>query len=120
MTTVAIVPIPSQQGEMFYRAVSGRRKSDGKTAGEALDSLTAQFDQNEIGTLIVVQHHRPDRFFTAGQQNRMEELMRRWRAARDGGSSLPTDEAAELDALIEAEVRAATDRAAALVGELGS
>jgi hypothetical protein len=45
----------------------------------------------------------------------LEDLMARWRAARDGQSTLTRDEQAELASLIELEVRAATARAAALV-----
>jgi hypothetical protein len=65
--------------------------------------------------LLVVQHLRPDEFFTAQQQQRLQELMNRWRAARDAQRSLPCEEQAELDGLVEAEVRAAAQRAAALV-----
>ncbi len=38
--------------------------------------------------------------------------------ARDAGRSLSSKEQAELDALVDAEVRAATDRAAALADEV--
>ncbi len=65
-----------------------------------------------------MQHLRPDRFFTAEQQERLKELMARWRAARDAGMSLPSDEQAELDALVDAELHAATERAAALLKEI--
>ena len=44
--------------------------------------------------------------------------MNRWRSARDQGKSLPTDEQSELEALVEAELRAATSRAVALAVEL--
>ena len=44
--------------------------------------------------------------------------MDRWRVARDQGVSLPADEQAELEALIEAELHAATARVAALADEL--
>ena len=44
-----------------------------------MDALAAQLDQSEAGTLIVVQQMRPDRFFTADQQQRLDELMVRWR-----------------------------------------
>jgi hypothetical protein len=41
--------------------------------------------------------------------------MDRWRIARDNQTSLPSDEQAELDALIQAELQAATQRAASLL-----
>jgi hypothetical protein len=118
MTKVAIVPEPTQSGKRAYRAIAGNQQSIGKTAGEALDALTASLSQEEAGTLVVVQHHRPDRFFTAEQQARLEDLMSKWRAARDAGSSLPAEEQVELDSLVEAEVRAAGERTAALLKAL--
>ena len=57
-------------------------------------------------------------FFTAEQQARLNELMARWRAARDGGTVLSPAEQEELEALVEAEVRAASRRTVALLREL--
>jgi hypothetical protein len=89
MTTIAIFPEPLGAQPVGYRAVAGNRQSVGRTAGEALDALTAQLDEAERGTLVVVQHRRPDQFFTAEQQQRLQELMARWRAARDALTRLP-------------------------------
>jgi hypothetical protein len=114
MTTVAIMPDIPGSPTTQYRAVAGKVQAVGKTAGQALDALTAQLDAGEAGTLIVVQHGRPDRFFTAEQQQRLEALMAHWRAARDAGTALSPQEQAELEALVEAEVRAAAERARAL------
>jgi hypothetical protein len=119
MTKVAILPVPTEKGVVSYRAVAGDKHSQGKTVGEALDALTTQLSVDEAGTLIIVQSLCPDRFFNADQQQRLAELMERWRAARDQGETLPTDAQSELEALVEAELRAAADRAAALGGELG-
>jgi hypothetical protein len=118
MTKVAILPEPTEQGDFAYRAIAGECQSVGKTAGEALDALTAQLPADETGTLVVVQNLRPDSFFTAEQQNRLQQLMMRWRSARDNGQSLPSAEQAELDRLLEAEVYASTMRADALLKEL--
>jgi hypothetical protein len=119
MTTVAIMPdSPGEQGTT-YRAVAGTAQSVGRTAGEALDALTAQLGEEAAGTLVVVQNLRPDPFFTGVQRQRLDELMARWRAARDAGSSLPIPEQAELDGLIQAEVEAAARRAQALPDKLG-
>jgi hypothetical protein len=118
MTTVAILPESRGASGTTYRAVAGKFQSVGKTAGEALDALTSQLSEGETGTLVVVQHMRPDHFFTAQQQQRLEELMGRWRTARDNQTVLPPEEQAELDALVAAELQAATQRAAALVREL--
>jgi hypothetical protein len=98
--------------------VAGDKLSQGKTPGEALDALTVQLSEEETSTLIIVQNLRPNRFFDAGQQRRLAELMNRWRIARDKEESLPADEQSELEALIEAELRASADRTAALADEL--
>jgi hypothetical protein len=115
MTTIAILPEHSGATAQNYRAVAGKLQSVGRTIGEALDALTAQLGNADGTLLVVVQAARPDRFFTAPQQQRLRELMTRWRAARDAGTTLAAEEQAELDALVESETRAATQRAAALL-----
>jgi hypothetical protein len=119
MTKVAILPIPTEQGHLSYHAIAGPKHAEGKTAGEALDALTAQLSADEASTLIIVQSLRPDHFFTDAQQERLAALMARWRTARDQGNTLPVAEQAELDALIDAELRASAARAAALANTLG-
>jgi hypothetical protein len=114
MTVVSILPESQGTNGPAYRAVSGEYQSLGRTAGEALDALTAQLGADRSGTLVVVQHMQPDRFFTAAQQQRLQELMDRWRTACDAGAALPPAEQAELEALVEAEVEAAARRAEAL------
>jgi hypothetical protein len=118
MTTVAILPVSTATGDIVYHARAGDKQSHGKTAGEALDALTGQLPEEEAGTLVIVQNLRPDRFFDADQQRRLGELMARWRAAHDAGTALSPAEQAELDALIEEEVRASAKRTAALLHEL--
>jgi hypothetical protein len=63
---------------------------------------------------------RPDPYFGIEQQQRLAEMMHRWRAARDGGAALTQAEQAELDELVSAEVQAAGERAAALLRQLPS
>ena len=46
--------------------------------------------------------------------------MKSWRSARDAGRPLSPEEQSELETLIDAELRAAADRAMALGRELGS
>lgn len=113
MTHVAILPVPDQQGRVSYHAVAGERRSAGRTAGEALDALTAQFP-TDGDTWIIVQRWRPGEFFSAEQQEQLAELMGQWRSARDRGEALPPDEQARLDTLVEAELLASAKRAAAL------
>ena len=119
MTKVAILPETSAQGDVEYRAIASGHQVIAKTAGAALDALTAQLPGDEAGTLVIVQNHGPDRFFTAGQQQRLGELMAHWRTVRDTGGALPPVEEAELEALIEAEVRASGERASAMLAGLG-
>jgi hypothetical protein len=118
MTKVAILPVPTENGDISYRAVAGDKQTKGKTAGEALDALTAQLTEDEDGTLVIVQNQRPDRFFSAAQQKRVSELMERWRVARDRGDRLSKAEQAELEKLIEEELQGSAQRASTLVGEL--
>ena len=117
MTTVAILPEPTATGAVAYRAVAGRLQSVGKSAGEALDALTAQLPPEDKGTLVIVQHQHPDQFFTAAQRQRLQQLMAEWRTARDAGAALPASDAAELQALIDAELEATALRTAALLHE---
>lgn len=118
MTTVSILSVLNVGGESEFRAIAGSRQSTGKTAGAALDALAAQLPQDARGTLVVVQHLQPDRFFTAEQCQRLSELMAQWRAARDAGQSLSPAEQSERDELIESETVAAGKRAAAILGEM--
>ena len=118
MTKVAILPEPSVEGHTMYRAVAGTHQAVAKTAGAALDALAAKLPPDEGGTLVVIQNHKADRFFTAQQQARLEELMHRWRIARDTGKALSSTEQTELNALIEAEFQASGERAAAALADL--
>jgi hypothetical protein len=83
MTTVAILPIAGVNGERSYRAIAGDQSFVGKTAGQALDDLTAQLDDMEFSTRLVIQSFRPDSLFSAERQARLEEWMNLWRSARD-------------------------------------
>ncbi len=118
MTKVAILPEPSTEGSIMYRAVGGARQAVAETPGAALDALTAQLPSGETGTLVVIQNHRPDQFFSAEQQRRLIDLMQRWRSARDSGAGLSHAEQAELKELVDAEVEASGKRAAALLAGL--
>lgn len=114
MTTVAILPV-SVNGEKSYRAIAGDKHSIGKTAGQALDALTVQLGEIEFSALLVTQSFRPDEFFRVEQQERLSELMSLWRLARDQGRELPSEQQAELDSLVEIELKAATARTAVLM-----
>jgi len=118
MTKVALFEEATSPGETAFRAVTAHNQAVGRTAGEALDALTSQLPREEGDSLIIVRNLGPDRFFTAEQRQRLEQLMAEWRSARDAGNSLRPDEQSELEHLIDAELRAATERAAELLREL--
>src|SRR5437016_3277886 len=104
MTRVTILPESPGSPDTKFRAVARQAESVGDTPGAALDALAKQLDESERGTMIVVQGQQPDRFFTAAQQQRLGELMNRWRAARDAREALPPEQQAELEALVDAEL----------------
>jgi hypothetical protein len=114
MTRVTILPLPTKDGDISYHALAGDKESIGRTAGEALDSLTSQLSNDEKGTMIIVKNHKPDQFFGAEQQERLAQLMNDWREARDQGSEFPNDKYLELRALVDAELEATAERATAL------
>ena len=118
MTTISIVPERQHEGNTNYRAVAGTLQSEGKTPGEALDALTSQLNETESSALVIVQQMRPDQFFTLAQQQRLAELMQRWRTARNTDTSLSPEEKVELEELVQAELQAATNRAASLIQQL--
>lgn len=121
MTKVAIQSEPTNGGLPAFRAAAGGKQSVGRTAGEAVDALVTQLPaaDAQATTIVIVQGLRPAPFFTAAQQQRLAELMDRWRAARDAGGSPDAAEQAELDELADAELRGSADRSAALLRELG-
>ncbi len=116
MPTITIQPDDLTATPRRYRATVGHRHAVGATVGEALDGLAQDFATEPA--LVVVQPMTPDAYFTAVQQRRLGELMTRWRVARDGGSQLPAEEQTELNSLVEAELRAAGERAASLVRQM--
>lgn len=118
MTHITILPMPNDAGGAGYCAVSNGKQSQGATAGQALDALTVQLAEGEKGTRVIMQDWRPDQFFNAEQQRRLAEIMARLRWCREEGKSLPVEEATELDALIDAELRGAAARSAAVVNGL--
>jgi hypothetical protein len=119
MTTISILPITDESGNLSYRAISAERNSEGtagnqqtigKTAGQALDALLLQLGQSSSSLSLLIQTFQPDPFFTAAQQQRLSELMELWRTARDQGQLLSPQEQAELDALVNAELQATQQR----------
>jgi hypothetical protein len=118
MTRVTVLKDESDDQAATYRAVGGHAQAMGRTAGEAVDALAAQLPEDQATTLLIVRDLRADRFFPEERRRRLDELMVRWRAARDSGTTLSAEELAELQRLVDEEVQAAADRAAEAWREL--
>jgi hypothetical protein len=118
MIRVTILPVPTTSGKPTYFAVAGDKQSFGNSAGEALDALTEQLEEEQGNTLVIVQHLQPDAFFGLIEQQQLRELMLRWRLARDQNQSLPTAEQTALEQLIETELRASAARTETILNEL--
>jgi hypothetical protein len=119
MTTICIVPEHRPDGETTYHATTREQYSAGRSPGEALDALNARLSSEERGMLVIVQQGQPDRYFSRQQQERLAELMAQWRAARDSATPFAAALQCELESLVDAELKAAGDRAAEIASCLG-
>lgn len=115
MATIAILPEHGEDNLTTFSAVTAGHKATGRTAGEALDALTAQLSPEEAGAHVIIQPFLPDRFIPAAHRDRLSTLMARWRAARETGDVLLREDEAELERLVDEEVEATTIRAESIV-----
>ena len=111
MTTVAILPVPTENGGITYCAMAGEERSQGRTIGEALDALIGQLPEDRTDLLVVVQSLRPGRFFTTARLRHLKGLLTSWRlvAWKQAGGTDPAQASqgeTELDAMIAVELRA--------------
>ena len=118
MTTVTIVAENPGSPDAAFRASARDHESVGRTPGAALDELTRQLTDAEAGTLVVVQNFRPDCFFSAAQQSRLEALLAAWRSARSTGLPMPPEQRKELEELVGAELDASAARSGAMARDL--
>src|SRR5688572_11121710 len=107
MTAVTIQTNTQTPDNAKFIARSGNHRAVGRTMGEALDALLSQWNERTETLPVIIQHLGPDRYFTQAQYDRMQELR-----ARIG--SLSSEEQAELEALIDAELEATVSRLNAL------
>ena len=110
----AITILPTHQPEGSFVAAQGTLSARGRTAGEALDALTALLEPEAAAHVVIVQAQRPDRFFGAAERVRLEALMRRFHDAQADGESLGEADQAELERLVDMELEASGRRAEAL------
>jgi hypothetical protein len=120
MTSISILPITDATGKRHYQAVSGENRSIGQTPGQALDAIAQTLDPEGCSIFLLTPNFKPDQFFTAAQQQRLETLMAAWRNARDTEQLFPVDLQAELDELVEAELIASTQRLSASLPDLNA
>lgn len=78
-----------------------------------LDALTSQLEDEERGTLVIVQNRKADEFFNATQQEPLTALMQLHEAG-----NLSVEDESELESLVEAELNDAQQRAKALLHKL--
>lgn len=109
MTSIAVRPEAGEAGEPRFRAIAGDRQSVGRTMGEALDALVADWADDVHETAVLIQRFRPDAYFTEAQHRRMRDLL-------DRRAALTAAERAELEALIDAELDATVARTGGLAG----
>jgi len=103
MTSIAIRTDQRETGERWFRAIAGKHQSIGKTMGEALDALTAEWGDSIQETIVLIQRFQPDQYFTQAQYDRMQALLAR-------RTVLTVEERTELEALIDTEVGATVAR----------
>jgi hypothetical protein len=117
MSKVAVLGVPEKDGIVSYIAFRGGKQAVGATVGKALDALTEQMPLSE-SMVVIVQKFQPDAFFEARDQQRLNELMQRWRAAQTTNAEFSAFEREELEKLVERELKASGHRAAALTENL--
>ena len=108
MPSIAIRTEHNEAGAPRFRAVAGNRQSVGRTMGEALDALTAEWGDDIQETSVLIQRFQPDAYFTTAQYDRMQELLAR-------RTMLTAAERAELETLIDAELDATVARTESLM-----
>jgi hypothetical protein len=122
ITTIEILQEQGDARQMVYRAIRGDQQAAGETPGQALDTLerllAVQEREEAAGMLIIVQRFRPDAFFTAAQQARLQELMSRFHDTCNTGQDLSPEEKQELERLVDAEWQAAIERGAAILRQV--
>ena len=122
MPPVEILPEPTQAGGTRYRARWGNRQAAADTPGQALDAIweSEGQEQRDASTTVILFHHLgADRFFSAEQQERLGDLMEEFHHALDSGATLSEEEEAELEQLVQSELEASANRAAALAEASG-
>ncbi|MCC6604716.1 MAG: hypothetical protein IT327_16020 [Anaerolineae bacterium] len=115
MQTIAIFQEPDKRKRMSYRAIRGQQQAEGKTPGQALDSLEKLSGSQDENALVILQRFQADAFFNQAQQEKLAELMGHLQETLKNDNALSPAERAELERLIDAEWAGAIARAASLI-----
>lgn len=108
MGPVAIRKAEDEASEARFIAVAGERRSQGRTMGEALDALAADWGDETTPIAVFIHRFQPDEHFTQAQFVRMQDLLGR-------RATLTPEERNELEALVDAELDATVARTDPLV-----
>lgn len=103
-----------------YRAIQGQQQAEGKTAGQALDSLEKILTTSGKSTnsLVILQRFQPDTLFPETEQIRLQELMAQFHDAINQDTELSDKDRTQLEQLIDAEWIAAIARTANILAQM--
>ncbi|MGB3533913.1 MAG: hypothetical protein WBA13_10395 [Microcoleaceae cyanobacterium] len=120
MNTIEIFQESELNYSTAYRAICGEKQAIGRSPGQALDELEQQLNPLETNTLIIVQRFLPDRFFPQPQHHKLQQLMNKYHESKDNQKDLSNEEQNELEALAEAELAAANERAKEFLNKINN
>jgi hypothetical protein len=112
LQTIEIYQESGKRSNKSYRAIRGQQQAEGKTAGQALDSLEKMLTTSgeSSNSLVILQRFQPDTLFPETAQMRLQALMSRFHDAINQDTELTAEERTELEQLIDAEWIAAIAR----------
>ncbi len=120
LQTIEIYRESGKHRNKSYRAIRGQQQAEGKTAGQALDSLEKMLATcgESANSLIILQRFQPDVLFPKIEQIRLQALMSRFHEAINQDAELTAKERTELEQLIDAEWVAAIVRTATILAQI--
>ena len=119
LQTIGIFQESGTRNKKRYRAVKGQQQAEGKTPGQALDSLEKLMTskQKDASSLIILQRFQPDTLFSQSQIEQLQALMTQFQNSIQSDGAFTPEERAELEELIEAEWIAAVARGATILAQ---
>lgn len=119
LQTIGIFQESGKRNKRWYRAIKGQQQAEGKTPGQALDSLEKLMtsEQKDASSLIILQRFQPDTLFLQSQIDKLQTLMSQFQDSIQSDDAFTPEERAELEELIEAEWIAAIARGATVLAQ---